>query len=103
VTIDPHFQAMIEAQAKLLAQQPPPPLDVIPPDMVRAGYRMQRQDQDRQAPKDVKTRDLRIEGAAGEIPARLYVPTGARTPSAGLVYFHGGGFCIGDLETHDGH
>ena len=36
-----------------------------------------------------------------DLPARLYVPTGA--PGAGplLVYFHGGGFWCGDLDTHD--
>jgi acetyl esterase len=32
---------------------------------------------------------------------RLYVPLGARDPSPLLVYFHGGGFVCGDLDTHD--
>jgi len=45
---------------------------------------------------------LEIPGPAGTIPARLYVPTGAApTPSPLLVYFHGGGWVIGDLDTHD--
>ncbi len=45
-----------------------------------------------------------IPGEAGPIPARLYVPGGqpAAEPAPLLVYFHGGGFCFGDLETHDG-
>jgi acetyl esterase len=98
--IDPDFQTLIEALAKQAEEQPLPPLKDLPPDMVRAGYRMQRQSQDTRAPKDVEARDLTV---AGSIPARLYTPAGAANPSAGLVYFHGGGWVIGDLETHDGH
>ena len=101
--MDPQFQAMIDAQAALAASQPAPPLDAIPIEMIRAGYRMQRQAQNLNAPKDVETRDLQVAGAEGEIPARLYTPAGAPKTTAGLVYFHGGGFAIGDLETHDGH
>jgi len=43
---------------------------------------------------------LQIPGPAGTMDARLYVPPGP-TPSALLVYYHGGGWVIGDLETHD--
>ena len=98
--IDADFAAMIEAQAEAEKAQPQPPLDDVPPAMVRMGYRMQRQAQDANAPKDVGARDLTV---AGSIPARLYTPPGAANPSGLLVYFHGGGFVIGDLETHDGH
>jgi len=45
--------------------------------------------------------DLRLPGPAGEIPARVYSPEGAAAPSGALVYFHGGGWVIGSLETHD--
>jgi acetyl esterase len=101
--LDADFAAMLEQQAEAAKAQPAPPLDVIPPEMVRAGYRMQRQAQNLNAPKDVQARDLLVAGAAGEIAARLYTPAGAANPSGLLVYFHGGGFVIGDLETHDGH
>ena len=101
--MDPHFKAMIEAQEAAQAGQEMPPLDAIPPEMIRAGYRMQRQAQNLGAPKDVEARDLEVGGAAGPIPARLYTPAGAPAITPGLVYFHGGGFAIGDLETHDGH
>ena len=50
-----------------------------------------------------RVEDMAIPGPAGEIPARLYVALGApRPPQPLLVYYHGGGWVIGDLETHDG-
>ena len=101
--LDADFAAMVEEQAAAARAQPMPPLDKIPPEMVRAGYRAQRQAQDQKAPKDVEVRDLKVTGAAGEIAARLYRPAGAGDPTGLLIYFHGGGFVIGDLETHDGH
>jgi len=42
-----------------------------------------------------------IPGPGGEIPLRLYYPAG-EPPFATLVYFHGGGWVIGDLDTHHG-
>jgi acetyl esterase len=44
-----------------------------------------------------------IPGPAGDIPVRVYLPTfalGRELPA--LVYYHGGGWVIGDLDTHDG-
>ncbi len=38
---------------------------------------------------------------AADRPARLYVPAGAAASGPLLVFFHGGGFMHGDLETHD--
>ena len=44
--------------------------------------------------------DSHIPGPAGDIPIRVYRPT-TGGPHPALVFFHGGGFVIGDLETHD--
>lgn len=41
-----------------------------------------------------------IPGPAGNIPVRIYTPEGTG-PFPVLVYFHGGGWVIGNLETHD--
>ncbi|MGI9019103.1 MAG: alpha/beta hydrolase [Solirubrobacterales bacterium] len=45
--------------------------------------------------------ELAIPGPAGEIPARLYRPAGDRPSPPLVVYYHGGGHVIGDLDTHD--
>lgn len=46
-------------------------------------------------------RDSAAAGPGGDIPVRIYEPgPGANRPC--LVYFHGGGWVIGDLDTHDG-
>ncbi|MBI1265338.1 MAG: alpha/beta hydrolase fold domain-containing protein [Alphaproteobacteria bacterium] len=43
--------------------------------------------------------DITLPGAAGELAARIYRPHGA-LEGAGLLYFHGGGFIIGSLDSH---
>jgi acetyl esterase len=47
---------------------------------------------------------IEMPGPAGTIPARFYVPgrLPAGVPAPLLVFFHGGGWVIGDLDTHDG-
>lgn len=42
-------------------------------------------------------RDLPV----GPLPGRLYVPSGAASPGPLLVFFHGGGYMYGDLDSHD--
>ncbi len=48
-----------------------------------------------------KVEDRKIPGPAGSIPVRIYTPAG-KGPFPVLVYYHGGGFVIGDLDSHDG-
>jgi acetyl esterase len=43
--------------------------------------------------------DLRIEVDGGRIPARTYRPAAGRLPV--VVYFHGGGWLLGSIESHD--
>ncbi|HEY5071153.1 MAG TPA: alpha/beta hydrolase [Caulobacteraceae bacterium] len=100
--LDPNFKIMLEEQAA--ATQDVPPLETIPPEVIRAGYQALRVSQNtRTSPVEVETRELLVDGASEKTPARLYIPDEAETPGPCLVYFHGGGFVIGDLETHDAH
>jgi acetyl esterase len=50
--------------------------------------------------KVAAVRDLEIEGASGRLRARHYA-SDSRQAAPLTVYFHGGGFVIGDLDTHD--
>ena len=56
---------------------------------------------DRSLPMLAQLRNFTVEGAVGPLAARLYAPQGADEPGPMLVFFHGGGFVLGDLETHD--
>lgn len=42
-----------------------------------------------------------IPGPAGDIGVRMYWPEESAANAPALVYYHGGGFCVGDLDTHD--
>lgn len=52
-----------------------------------------------------EVRDEPVKGGAGDIPIRVYLPKVEARPDAPskplVVYFHGGGFTAGDLDTHD--
>ncbi len=45
-------------------------------------------------------RDLSCPGPAGDIPLRLYDPRESRDAGPVVMFFHGGGFVIGDLDSH---
>jgi acetyl esterase len=68
----------------------------------RAGFWRMMRDLESDAPAMQEVRPLEIGGAAGPLPARLYTPFAAGAPEGpGLVFFHGGGFVTGDLDSHD--
>ncbi len=49
-----------------------------------------------------KIENLNFAGPAGDVALRVYTPLDAKDAMLpGLVFFHGGGFVIGDLDTHD--
>ena len=80
-----------------------PPTHTLSPAEARAFYRERRAATQPEAPPVAEVREPNADGPHGAIPVRLYRPLGS-TPGAALpvlVYFHGGGWVIGDLDTHD--
>jgi acetyl esterase/lipase len=57
----------------------------------------------REVHPEVRTEDRRIDGPAGPIPIRVYRSSRASDELPPLVvYMHGGGWCVGDLDSYDG-
>ena len=50
---------------------------------------------------EILTRETRLEGPRGKLPARVYEPRHLEGPSPGLVFIHGGGWVTGDIDSHD--
>jgi acetyl esterase len=51
---------------------------------------------------DVRTEDRTIDGPAGAIPIRVYWPPSSEPTLPVVVFLHGGGWSVGDLDTYDG-
>ena len=95
--LDPQAQALID----LIAERGIPPTHTLTPADARTFYR-ERRSFSQPAPRTMaEVRDLAAPGPLGPIPLRLYRPAGLASPAPTLVYFHGGGWVIGDLDTHD--
>jgi acetyl esterase/lipase len=85
---------------RILDLDPPPPIETLP--VLAARARLERDARVFSGPRvEVDAvRDLDVAGAAGRLPARLYAGR-AEAPSALLVYFHGGGWTMGSIDSHD--
>ena len=51
---------------------------------------------------DVPVSSATVAGPDGDIPVRIYDPAGSSPTGPTIVWYHGGGFVIGDLDTTDG-
>ena len=95
--VDPQVQAVLDELAALGN----PNLDQLTPvearELMDAGARLFSGDGN----QDVTTRDTHFPGPGGDVPVRVYTPTGGGDPRPLVLYFHGGGWVIGNIETHD--
>ena len=99
MALDPQVQAVIE----LVIKSGRPAYHTLSPKDARQLFRETRPASTPTPPQIGAVTNVVAETDAGAIPVRLYRPAGADagTPLPTLVYFHGGGWVIGDLETHD--
>lgn len=96
--LDPLVKAFLDRAAAI----PRPKAWDVPPAITRQSFAGMMQ---LTAAKDVavgKVDNFTIPGPAGALRARGYAPVAANGPLPALIYFHGGGFIAGGLESHDG-
>ncbi|HMH53591.1 MAG TPA: alpha/beta hydrolase [Candidatus Acidoferrum sp.] len=97
-TMDPKAQLVGEFVKSIRVPGYYPPLPEL-----RQQLRTMVSLMDEPAPPLARIEDIRIPGPAGALPARLYDASGERNAARPVVlYFHGGGWVQGDLETHHG-
>ena len=98
-TLDPDVQALLEAMRKAGK----PPYEAQTPAQCRDAYAASWDILQPAAQEVASVRNLAIDGPAGQLPLRIYRGTGTqageRLPC--LVYLHGGGWVIGNLDSHD--
>lgn len=97
--LDPQAQALLTKARREAA----PSISDMPPEAARKAYRESRLPT-QPVPRAVAIRrDHLLPGPGGPLPVREYRPLGiAETASIpALVFFHGGGWVIGDRDTHD--
>ncbi len=98
VALDPQAKALLE----MIALAGRIPYSEITPSQARAQFVELCRRTRKAGEWPVSTRDLDLPGPAGAIRARLFLPREAGpAPVPVLAFFHGGGWCIGDLDTHD--
>src|SRR5688572_3249964 len=99
MSLHPQVAALLERVSK----SPLPPYWEVPPAVARRLYRDSRAALTPDPPVVESVQLLLVPTASGPVPMRHYRPKGAkegeRLPA--LLYFHGGGWVIGDLDTHD--
>ena len=94
--LDPEIKAVLDMAADL------PPLTGGTPAQARAQFETLIKAMRGGTPVEpvAKVADRPISGPGGSIPIRVYAPGGAG-PFPLLMFFHGGGWVLGDLESHD--
>jgi acetyl esterase len=92
--LDPQAQHVLNQLAALGL----PPNHTVSPEQARANARLRPR---APGPEVAKVEDRKIPGPGIEIPVRIYTPFGPG-PFPVLLWFHGGGWVIGDLDSADG-
>jgi acetyl esterase len=94
--LDPQAQGLLD----MMAAAGQPPLHELPPEEARNAFVGMVQLAGPPEPV-AKVEDRTIPGPGGDIPVRVYTPDGSG-PFPVLVYFHGGGWVIGNCDSIDG-
>src|SRR5215469_8894920 len=90
------LHAMIRAAGR-------PPFETLTPEQARQAFNAGRKVTAPEPQEVAEVRDLTCPGPHGEIKLRAYRPRGSAVDEVlpALIYFHGGGWLLGDLDSHD--
>jgi acetyl esterase len=97
----PFVRPDVRAFLDLLEAQGGPQIHELDPPNARQLMLGLVQLADRPRGELARAEDFTIDTGAHSIPARLYSADGGREPGPVLVFYHGGGWVIGDLDSHD--
>ncbi|PYN83474.1 MAG: acetyl hydrolase [Candidatus Rokuibacteriota bacterium] len=99
MALDPQVQEVIN----LVIKSGRPAYHTLSPKDARQLFRETRPASTPTPPEIGAVKNLTADGPGGPIPLRVYRPAGVASGASlpALVYFHGGGWVIGDLDTHD--
>ncbi len=97
VSLHPQVKTLLERVARSAL----PPYHTVAPHVARRIYRDTRGALSPAPPAVAEARLMLAPGRGGPVPMRAYRPAGAQGILPALVFFHGGGWTIGDLDTHD--
>ncbi len=101
MTDAPYIRPDMKAFLDMMAQVNGPKMVDMTLEEARLSYVKMHAIADRPARALPVIRDLACPGPAGEIPLRLYDARESRDEASPVVvFYHGGGFVIGDLDTH---
>src|SRR6185312_9581133 len=97
--LDPDAQLVID----MIRAAGRPPFEELTPAEAREAYANSRRILQPPAQDVAESRDTSCSGPHGAIPLRLYRPAGSGAADVlpALVYYHGGGWLLGDLNSHD--
>lgn len=98
MTLHPDAQKVID----LIVEIGRPRFETVPVAEARAAYRNSREVLQPDPRPITEVRDIEMPGPGGPLALRLYRDGASAGRSPVLVYFHGGGWVIGDLDSHDG-
>jgi acetyl esterase len=93
MAVEPAVQVLLDEMAKRAGD-----MTTMTPDELRAQYRLQS---GMATGPEMPTSDTTVPGPAGPIPVRIYEPARSSPTGPTIVWYHGGGWVIGDLDAAD--